>query len=263
MKIIKPTSKNQINKFINLLKNKIPFSFIRFSDGEIEILRNRYLDINDGKTIFRGKEYTNLYPKYDAKTFNPIYHQSIRSDLLESALYRDDMFLKGIPTSHNGALIDREFLLRLNGGFGYNMTFSDLFLNSNYKIYQEKIVPLFSAYKNIYVVANFRAKLSGFLSQATHVPIPDNFFLTYNKTILSVMIELGKIENGSLVLASASSLSNIIAYKLFLKRRDITVIDVGTSINFLLSLDHNIRNYHDNSKNYFFNKRQKGFNIRW
>lgn len=131
--IIIPNAIEHLDNFIKLLKENRPFSFVRFSDGEIEILRNRYLEIGRGKTVFRGREFKNTF---DAKKFDPRIHQNIRKDLLSSALFREKNFYKGIPT----ALKDREFLLRLNGGFDTNMTFSDLFLNSNYRKYRDEVV---------------------------------------------------------------------------------------------------------------------------
>ena len=263
--ILTPDADMELSKFIDMLKNKIPFSFVRFSDGEIEILRNRYLEINAGKTLFRGREFSNNFPIFDSKKFDPSHHQNIRKDLLDSATLREVFFFKGIPTTHNDALKDRELLLRLNGGYDLNMTFSDLFLNSNYRRYRNDLVPLFEKYQHIYVIANFRAKPISLLSKATHIKIPDNFFATYDEVLKNIMVEVKKVEEGSLVLLSASSLSNVIAHKLFYKRRDVTFIDIGTSINDLLSLDNGTREYHDNQSwiKSFIYRKSKRYNIKW
>lgn len=265
-KIIIPDAITHLDNFISLLKLKIPFSFVRFSDGEIEILRNRYLEISDGKTVFRGREFKNSFPDFDAKRFDPKIHQNIRKDLLSSALFRDKKFYKGIPTSHNDAIKDREFLLRLNGGFDTNMTFSDLFLNSNYKKYRDKIVPLFEVFENIYVIANYRAKPIEILEKAIHIHIPDNFFATYDSVINDVYAQIKDIPNGSLILSSASSLSNILGHKMFTQNPNITFLDIGTSINDLLSLSHNTRAYHSEEKSFFqklFYRTKKGYEIKW
>ena len=77
------------------------------------------------------------------------------------------------------------------------------------------------------------------------------------------MKQLGKIDDNSLVLSSASSLSNIIAHKLHVK--NITFIDIGTSVNDLLSLDSETREYHGSMsslENYFY-KRSKRYNLKW
>lgn len=261
-----PNATEHLNNFINLLKTKKPFSFARFSDGEIEILRNRYLEIHAGKTVFRGREFKNSFPDFDSKKFDPRIHQNIRCDLLSCALFRDKNFYKGIPTSHNDALKDREFLLRLNGGYDTNMTFSDLFLNSNYAKYRKELVPLFETYENIYVIANYRAKPIGILAKAKHINIPDNFFAIYDEVIDNVFEQIKNIENESLVLSSASSLSNILGHRLYRLNPNVTFLDIGTSVNDLLSLNHNTRTYHKQEKSLLqkiFYKNYKGYEIKW
>lgn len=262
-----PDAEKHLENFKNKLKNKEPFTFIRFSDGETEILKNRYLEIVPGKTVFRGKEVKNKFPEYDSKRFDPILHQNIREDLLESAKFKDSSFFKGIPTSHNKAIDDRDMMVDLNGGLTDSITFSDLFLNSNYEKYLNEVVPLFEKFENVVVVANFRAKPIGILKKARHIKIPDNFFSNYDEILQNTMDELKTIEKGSLVLSSASSLSNILGYKLSQIRKDVTFLDIGTSINSLLSLDSNIRSYHKQKNKSFlrrlFYKKTKNFEIKW
>lgn len=254
-----PNADGHLNRFVNKLKNKEAFTFIRFSDGETEILRNRYLEIDKGKTVFRGRTFKNTFLQFDSKKFDPSVHQNIRKDLLSSALLRRCNYYKGISTVHNKAYKDKDFMLRLNGGFDEKITFADLFLNSNYQRYKEEVVPLFNNYDKIYVIANYRVKPVGILSKAIHISVPDNFFLSYETSLRFIMEESLRIEKGALVLSSASSLTNIVGYKLFLQRNDITFLDVGTSINYLLSMDNSIRAYQIEKKA----KKYRGYEIKW
>jgi hypothetical protein len=262
-----PDPNIHLDLIIERLKNKKPFSFVRFSDGETEILKNRYLEINASHIIFRGQEWKNTFPEFDSKKFDPRYHQNIREDLLKSALYKNLNFYKGIPTSHNGAYKDKDLMLRFNGGFDKNITFSDLFLNSNYTRYRDELVPLFEKYKHIYIIANYRAKPVGILKNAKHIKVPDNFFSSYGEALSAVMKNLEHLEVGALILSSASSLTNIVAYKVFLERRDITFIDIGTSVNDLISMDTMIRGYHkQKSKSWikrFLYKKYGSYKIKW
>jgi len=256
---------------LNILKDKLinkePFTFIRFSDGETEILKNRYLEIVPGKTMFRGKEIKNKFPQFDSKKFDPEQHQNIREDLLNSAKFKAKNYFKGIPTSHNKAVDDRDMMLELNQGLDSSITFADLFLNSNYEKYLNEIVPLFGSYENIVVIANFRAKPVGILKKAKHISIQDNFFANYDEVLETCISELKNLEKGSLVLSSASSLSKILGHKIYLERPDITFLDIGTSINDLLSLDNNIRSYHKQRNTSFwkkmFYKKPKSHYIKW
>lgn len=249
-----PDAVEHLNNVKNKLKNKEPFTFIRFSDGETEILKNRYLEIVPGKTVFRGKEIKNNFPQFDSKKFDPSIHQNIREDLLNSAKFKADNYFKGIPTSHNKAIDDRDMMVDLNGGLDNSITFADLFLNSNYQKYLNEIVPLFESFENIIVIANYRAKPIDILNKAKHISIPDNFFENYDDVLEDVMNNLTDIQAGTLILSSASSLSNIIGYKLFLIRKDITFLDIGTSINSLLSMDDKIRSYHKQKNRSFLRR---------
>ncbi len=233
-----------LSRFAELLESKIPFCFVRFSDGEIEILRNRYLKIGGGITVFRGRVFSNQFPAFDSKQFDPDHQVGLRKELLEVALMRAPNFFKGIPTKHNNAKIDREFMIRLNGGMTQYLTFSDLFVNSNYSAFRERIVPLFEKSESLCVIANYRAKLSGILRNAKQISVGDNFFESYESTLHQVMSEALDLPKGALVLSSASSLSNIVGMRLFKQRPDISFLDIGTTLNDLLGMNSGTRAYH-------------------
>ena len=269
---MKPTHSTHLNVFFELIDKQIPFTFIRFSDGEVEILRNRELIIQNGKTFFRGKRFKNNFPKFDEKTFNPATSKCLRYDLLASAMHNEEYYFKGIPTAHNNAIPDREFLLRLNGGYDCQMTFSDLFLNSNFESARIHFFPkLISAFSNVFIVANWRAQLKQSLKRANLIKIPDNFFSNYLVVRQKTEKDLLSIPKGSLVLSSASSLSNILGYKLKKSRPDLTFIDIGTVLNDYLDLPLTTRGYHRllagrNTKEKLYKyayKFKKEFLLRW
>jgi len=239
-----PDPVTDLSRFAELLKSRTPFCFVRFSDGEIEVLRNRYLKIGGGTTVFRGRTFGNQFPDFDAKRFDPDQQVELRRDLLEAAMMRAPNFFKGVPTKHNRALLDREFLLRLNGGMTRYLTFSDLFLNSNYPTFRALLVPLFEKAENLCVIANYRAKLTGALSEAKHIAVGDNFFESYEHTLHQVMSEALELPQGTLVLSSASSLSNVVGMRLFGQRPDLSFLDIGTTLNDLLEMDSRTRAYH-------------------
>ena len=262
---MKPSATEDIKNVFQKLKIKQPFCFIRFSDGEVEIIRNRYLKIYNGKTHFKGKISNNKFSQIDSKEFDPLVNSDIREDLILSAIATMPNFFKGMP--HKRFKKDRDLLITLNGGMDKHITFADLLINSNYKFFRDKIVPLFKDYHNIYLLANFRAEPKNILKNAIHIPIQDNFFSNYINVKKEVSSILKDIPAGSLVLSSASSLSNIVGHNLYKMRKDITFIDVGTSINDLLSLDEITRSYH---VTYFskgikplLRKMRPSFYIRW
>tara|TARA_S200000501_G_C20868696_1_gene763291 strand:+ start:461 stop:1285 length:825 start_codon:yes stop_codon:yes gene_type:complete len=243
---VKPNSKEHFNSFMNLLNSRKPFTFIRFSDGEVEVLRNRKLTIENKKTFFRGKTYSNNYPEMDTKKFDPLTDQKFRSDLLDSSIFKSEFFYKGIRTfsiNDSESIIDREFLLRLNGGFDSYLTFSDLLINENYLQFRSKMFKLIlNNFKNIVVVSNWRSIIK--FKFHRHIKVCDNFIKNYQYEMTSILNTLINIPLNSVVLCSASSLTNILGHKLYLLRPDITFLDVGTSINDLFSLQDNTRVYH-------------------
>ena len=244
--ISKPDPKVHFNYFMDLLNSSKPFTFIRFSDGEVEVLRNRELMISKNKTFFRGKFYPNNYPEMDSKKFDPLIDQQFRKDLLDSSIFKSEFFYKGIRAfsiNDSESIVDREFLLRLNGGFNSQITFSDLLINQNYLLFRSQMLPLIlNKFKNIVVVSNWRSIIK--FEYYQHIKVCDNFIKKYHNELTSILNTLINIPLDSVVLCSASSMTNILGHKLHLLRPDLTFIDVGTSINDLLSLQNDTRVYH-------------------
>ncbi len=259
-----PSGKADLNRFEYLLRARIPFTFVRFSDGEIELLRNRKLSIDGGITEFRGKRFSNQFPDFDKKYFDPYFDQDIRRDLIASAVFRGNTYFKGIPTRHNNAILDREFLLRLNGGFTSQMTFSDLFLNSNFIRARSSFFPFLSeCFESIVVIGNWRCELHGYLAKGRLIKIPDNFFSTYQKTLQTVMQELLDAPQFTLILSSASSLSNIIGHKLYIERPDLTFLDIGTALHDFMGLQLGTRAYHKLINVHTLRERFEAWRYRW
>jgi hypothetical protein len=226
-----------------MISKGTPFTYVRFSDGENEILRNRQLVINNGLTLFKGTTHRNNFPAFDKKIFDPLVHKKIREDLLYAVTLRRRGFFKGVTTS-NISTLDRDFMVRLNGGMDDHITFADLLMNSNYLDFRNSIVPAIVKRKRISIVGNFRINPCPELSHAVILKVPDNFFSSYEETYTSVVTQVSNLPLDTLVLSSASSLSNVVGAKVLDLRPDLTFIDVGTAINDLIGLPMNTRRYH-------------------
>jgi len=272
VKIITPQGQKEIRRLESRIKPESPITFIRFSDGEMDILRNHKAVIADKITYARGHTFESNFPAFDFKTFLPEKNSDVRSDLIESAMYRSDRYYIGIPTAHNNAIADREFMLRLHGGYDAQVTFSDLFMNSNYLYARNNFFPsIIKKFKKLYVLCNYRSKLNGILANGEAIKIGDNFFSNYTKTLSEVEEKVYALKKNSLLLCSASSLSNIVAYKTQFDRPDITIVDIGTALNDYLSLENTTRAYHsllknDTNKELIQNIRYRlssGYRLRW
>lgn len=271
-KVQPPKGGDEIRRLQQKIAPNSPISFIRFSDGEMDVIRNHKAVIANNMTFARGQKFESSFPVYDFKTFIPELHSEVRADLLESAMYRSDRYYIGVPTAHNNAARDREFMLRLHGGYDPQVTFSDLFMNSNYLYARNNFFPsIIKKFKKLYVVCNYRSILSGVLAHGEIIKIGDNFFTNYNETISRVEKSIHSLKANSLLLCSASSLTNVIAYKTQFVRPDLTIIDIGTALNDCLGLAMNTRAYHRLIKNdtltdFIGNIKYRcssGYKIRW
>jgi hypothetical protein len=265
------TSLNDFNVISNLLSSKTPFTFVRFSDGEMEVIRNEEFFIGDGKINWRKGSYNFDYPDFDKKEFLPSRDFNLRNDLLTAAMYKSGNFIKGIPARHNSAISDRDFMIAFNGGNLENLTFSDLFLNQNFLKFRREIIPSFFHFESVFYFGNFRAKPENFRSSWVLVPVQDNFFQDYDSVVDKAISALMNVPRNSLILSSASSLSNIVGHKLNSMREDLTFVDIGTSLHDLVGLNSFIREYQivllpNNPKNMYRKIRlrlQKNNKLKW
>ena len=233
--------KSDINIFLSKLVNGEPFTFSRFSDGETEVLNNRLLTIEGEEIYFRNTIIKYRYPEFDQKSFVPERDYLLRQDLLESLMFEDEAYFKGIPGSHN-SVSDRNFYLELLGGNLRNVTLADIFVNDNYGFFIRKIMSFVKTKPSVIAVCNENARPKSFITDT--VPIPTNAFPHYDEVMAQCMRALLSVPRGSIVLSSASSLSNILAVKLIKDRPDCTFLDLGSALNNYLGLDSVTRVYH-------------------
>lgn len=232
-----------IKRFEKFIMNKTPFVFIRFSDGETEVLKRRKLVLGQEGIEFRGNFINKIYPSYDQKSFDPDKHAIISDDLHSSLNHYHDFYFKGIPSGHNVDTNDKEYYISLLDKVNNNITFADLFVNSNYRAFLKNIVPKILECENVYLVGNHRSRISNSFSGL--FSCPDNFFAHYDTLLSECKLFIDSLPANSYVLSSCSSLSNILGHYVSTQRNDITFLDVGSAINHLIGLDKGTRVYHD------------------
>lgn len=239
-----PDARADLNRLIEMFSLGTPFRFIRFSDGEMEILRNEPLEISLSHLNWRKGSVRHSLPAYDVKQFSPERDQLFRRHLLESAQHRGPSFIKGIPSSHVKQDDDRDLMVELNGGFDSNLTFADLLINSNYRRFLRLFLPLILTYSDVFVIGNFRMRPE--LANPTWqlIAIPDNFFGHYPGIMEQVVAQVEDSPPGALILSSASSLSNVVGHSIDVRRPDLTFIDIGTALHGFMGLDPAVRDYH-------------------
>lgn len=217
-----------------------PFQYVRFSDGEIEILCERKLEISEDNVHFRGKNIKSMYSSHDSKKFDPKLDRWLIQKLKHSASYSADTYLKGIPTAHN-SLLEKGIMIGFNGGLEKNLTYSDLFMNNNYQLFRIALVPILLQKADL-VVANYRSDLSLFTS-SNLFKIPDKAFQQAQLLEKHFKALFSNLKPGTIIISSASSLSNIFGCAVAELRPDLTFIDIGTSMNSELGLPIGVRRY--------------------
>lgn len=223
--------------FLELLENRIPFTFIRFSDGELEILRNHEVQIRE-KFVYSsfGRSSFN-YPRFDHKHFRPDSGTEIRRLLQESLSYQDAWYFKGVPASHNqsrvfDALAARELCFEYGGRDLTNQwAFADLFVNSNYIRFKHFFIPVFRSLPKLVFIGNYRMVPSRLNPRVQHIPVPDGAFDNFPMNVERITSQALNADEGSVILSSASSISNVVGHKLRQARPDLTFLDVGTALH--------------------------------
>jgi hypothetical protein len=263
--------KEDLATLLKYLQENLNFAFIRFSDGEMEILNNQELIIGPNYVKTSAGEVAFVYPPYDYKEFNPERDIKFRDRLIESARFTSSGFIKGIRTSSNAGQQDQQKMIQWNSGQLSNLTFTDLLINSNYQTFRKNFLPIFYNWPKVYIIANFRATLSSEFKNCELVTIQDNFIPNFELQLHEIMTILIAAPSNSLILSSASSLTNIVGYELWKTRRDLTFIDVGTAIHDKLGLGFGIREYHQVVGPFEIKslprrlryKYSKGFRLKW
>ena len=257
-----PNAKNDFNRLLKYLNHEIPFVFLRFSDGEIELLKNRYLKISNGRTSYKNREFHNNFEPHDTKEFDPKRDILFRKDLIESALYKSKYYIKGIPAAHNKLVNDRDMLIRFNSGVDENLTYADLLMNDNYNRFKNEFIPKIFENYNVSIISNENAKLVEHFD-ATMISIPNNYFPIYSEIKENVLMKVLALKNKTVVLSSASSLTNVIGFNISKLRPDLTFIDVGSAINYILGFGERARSYHNNDKGSGFASKFKSKGYKW
>ena len=263
--------KKDLKALLVALKRDKNFCYVRFSDGEMEILRNQELIIGPNYVKSSAGTVNFSYPVYDYKNFSPERDVMFRKRLLESACYTAPGYIKGIPTAGNSAVVDRNLMIEWNNGVPWNLTFADLLINSNFKRFRRNFLPLFKEMRDVYVITNFRAKMQSDLENWKLIPVPDNFISSYEADIERIKSILKEVPPNSLILSSASSLSNLLGFEIWKIRQDITFIDIGTSLHDVIGLGFGIREYHQLIGKVGLHelllklkyKLRKGYKLRW
>ncbi len=219
--------KQDFNKFHSMIVNHKPFAISRNNDGEMIILFNEFIDLRqklNGEFIYDPKQEQ---------------HKFFREKLMESAQHKGDNYYVGIACRCCVGDEKHERLKALTGQDEDHLTWGNIFVNSNYPLFVQKIIPEFSNNKIVMVVNN-KANVS-------RLPFANNIVKTFNVGTNAWMsnyglvdemkkyIEENKIEN-HIFLFCAGPFSNILIMECYKSSPNNTYLDTGSTLDSMMNL---------------------------
>ncbi len=135
------TFKGDFDFFVDKIKKGEHFSLSRWGDGELMILENKALDLTkkgDGEF------------KHDP---NSDVHLKMREILLKSYTFKDNNYYIGVACQCCVGKDKFEYMKKLSGQPEANLTWANIFVNSNYKYFLSEFIPALKG-KKIVLVAN-------------------------------------------------------------------------------------------------------------
>lgn len=222
--------KQEIIKFHSRLISGRNFAFSKYADGEWLAMNN--ITCQPGQGEWSIDDRSNL----------------ARQLLIESFQYKDPDYYIGIscPCCQGNAHYEME---KFSGQDQEHLTFANIFVNSNYPLFIEYILPELIKRDNIILVANKNSNLNNLPFK-----VEEFYGIGYNawvEDLALVEILIDKNYKDKLILFSAGPLGNILAYKLWSNNKNNTYIDIGSTIDLWLNNDFkNKRGYAINVKQY-------------
>lgn len=202
--------KGNFFSLLEKLKNKEKFSFSKYADGEYAILIN--------------KKITNC----DNWTFDPQKHQKHRDELLKSFKFNEDGYYVGISCPCCVPKQDVDWMRKNVGVENNNLTWANIFVNSNYKLFKEHFITEFKNH-DIVIVANENADVN-------KLPFKVQEYIKISGTAwldnFNLLEELPKKEyKNKLFLFCAGPLGNMLSAKMWEKNKNNIYMDIGSTLN--------------------------------
>lgn len=221
---------SEIYRVFDLFKKGSPFSFSKYADGEWAV-------INDINLNNREFEKTSLTPSF------------FKNKLIESFKYKDPNYYVGVscPCCQGG---ESQKMIDFSGQDYDHLTFANIFVNSNYKIYKETFI---KEYKNhdIHLIANEKSKIDNLPFKIEEF-YPIGFSAWVNNYKLIEEIKQKNLTN-KLFLFCAGPFGNLLAHQLHEANKNNIYLDIGSTLNPWLQSEGFKRDYYING---YFSERK-------
>jgi hypothetical protein len=217
-------------KLVDKLRNGEHFAFARYSDGELYILQNVELKLDQGVIQIGNKVQGGVYQSPDFKHFNPKEHAFYQQKLVEAFQHRQLNYYKGISCSCCVGKDNFDWQVNLHGGDDESLTWANLWVNGNYPLFISVVLPIFYSKKCVFV-GNDKADISTFPFFVKDFRVGYNAMINdYDKIeTIKTWIREHNIQD-HVFLFSASTFSNLAIYELFKEFPNNSYIDIGTCL---------------------------------
>ena len=209
---------NELIFFANLISCKIPFSFIRFGDGENSIM--------NGKNLIAKKD------KWYWNSNNKLFQDSL---IESSSICMNQNNFIGIPCK-NWFKVSESILSFSKCSSAKYMSYATLFINKNYLLFKDLILNFINSSNRAKIILVANSIIHKNISWAyKFFPVPDHLIENWNKYYISLFKELSHQakENNLIFFISAGPAANIIISYLTKINNNNTYIDFGSSIEFI------------------------------
>jgi hypothetical protein len=227
-------------KIYKLLKSRTHISVGKFSDGEVYQMLGKKVILGDNIVqVGETKQPGGYKDPADHKNFDPSIHKVQRQLLIDAFKYRKLNYFKGLSCRCciNENLYKQQMDLLEEDKDDEYLTWANVLINANYPLFIKFFVPLFKEFP-IVMVCNKNCDLEKMKSEGFN--IVKDFRIGPNALVNDYLLpeeifkwaKENKIKD-HLFLLAASSVSNLICYKLFsddeLDKN--FYIDIGSSLN--------------------------------
>jgi len=216
----------ELIKLYSMIKSKKNFSFSKYADGEWSVIKNIPLNNNEFE-------------------FLPHMHQFYRNKLIESFKFKDDNYIIGISCECCQGIDTHKDMINFSEQKIENVTYANIFVNSNYEKYKELFIPIYKE-KKVILVANTNSVFENlpFTPFKIYKVIKNSWVNNYS-LISIIQNDIVKEDlKDCLFLFCCGPFGNILAHQLFEFNKNNTYIDIGSTLNPWLQSEGFKRSYY-------------------
>jgi hypothetical protein len=201
------------------------FAFSKYADGEWAILNNRPIE-SRGEFVF-----------------NPSIDYTYSDKLLESYRFKEPGYYIGVSCPCCQGADTHKAMIRASRQPEDNVTYANIFVNSNYQFYVDNFIPYYKTQRTI-LVCNRQGKIENLPFKPEQIYYIDSNAYKANYDLIETIKTEHKNTENHLFLFSAGPLGNMLAHQLWETNKNNTYLDIGSTLNPWLQAEGHKRDYY-------------------